>query len=106
MNPTTSTDNDDDRDFLQERAERLRYLDHDKAHAETADPPVIKVQDQQRRFAYVFASVIACLSILLSGIVIGHLVWLPDATIWPMIIAALILAGGASYILYCVRDRS
>ena len=86
---------DDDRDYLQERADRLRYLDQERAHAETQEHPVIK-SDEYSFWFCLGSLAMAALATLLLFLVVLHRVYLPDATVWPMGVAALICAGACA----------
>ena len=55
--------------------------------------------DAARGIATAIAAGMGGLSILLAGMVIGHLFLLPDATIWPLACAALLSGVGAIAVL-------
>ena len=52
-----------------------------------------------RGVATAIAATMGGLSILLAGMVIGHLLLLPDATIWPMACASLLTGVGSVAVL-------
>jgi hypothetical protein len=52
-----------------------------------------------RGVATAIAAGMGGLSILLAGMVIGHLLLLPDATIWPMAVASLLTGVGSVAVL-------
>ena len=89
MSPTIQ--NDDETDYLQERADRLRYLDQEKAHAETDEHPAIEVLPISKAMC-LGSLALAGLAIILAGMVLGHLFLLPNATVWPLSCASLICA--------------
>jgi hypothetical protein len=91
---------DDDRDYLQERADRLRYLDQERAHAETREHPVVAQCCPYAAWLCVASVALSGLAIVLLTIVIGHKILLPDATVWPMGMAGglcLIWAAGLGW---------
>ena len=64
---------------------------------------IATVSDDRMSAARGVATAIAAgmggLSILLAGMVIGHLLLLPDATIWPMAVASLLSGFGSVAVL-------
>lgn len=97
----TQTQDDVDVDyFLTKRTEislspseqRGRNLAEIAAMEETKMHPVIK-SDEYSFWLCLGSLAMATLAVLLLFLVILHRVYLPDATVWPMGVAALICAG-------------
>ena len=52
-----------------------------------------------RGVATAISAAMGCLSILLAGMVIGHLMLLPEATVWPLACASLLSGLGSVAVL-------
>jgi len=106
---------DDDHDYLNERCDMLladcvkhaeihlspseqrgRWLTTQAAMEKTAMHPVIPASDEYRFWLCLGSLAMAVLAILLAGLVLAHVLLLPDATVWPLGVAAMICAGACA----------
>jgi hypothetical protein len=85
---------DADADYLQQRADRLRYLSSDQAHAETEELDAI--EDGLAATLCGASLALSALAVLLFGMALGHQLLLPSATIWPLCVAASICTAAAA----------
>jgi hypothetical protein len=51
-------------------------------------------------YLYLGALILAGLGILLAGMVLGHAILLPDATVWPLAVASLLCAAASMWLAF------
>ena len=82
---------DAETDYLRKHFEKIA-----KAHPGVNEELTETIQTTPgcaRGMAVALCLALAALAILLAGMVVGHLVLLPDATVWPLGVASLLCAG-------------
>ena len=104
MSPSIMEDDTDADYFATSSEQRGRWLSAQEAMQPTEMCPV---QPNYGDWLCVASICISVVTVLLSGLVVAQVILLPDATVWPLGVAALICAAAAAGLgWFGLRSRS